>query len=186
MLRSASRALLPLAVCAGACLDPIDPGECSREPALWAELGTGTCAAGWSPLEDDDDLGLELVGPHGLPMYVMALRVGGLTPPDEGEPRWLTEIQVEAFVGGGLGWTLVAGYYGRPRFDDLGGGIWELLGIRVTADAYPDELYGRELRVTALVGGDDDGCRVEAVGRYGSVWAPASPGTSGPNDECRR
>ncbi len=93
-------ALATLVLASAGCIQRM--GEEVEEPRV--RWGTGTLATGFSPLEEGDEVGLEL-GPEGLHMYVLALRARGLSlgrcPPDGYGPTlnlWAEVLVDERFL----------------------------------------------------------------------------------------
>jgi hypothetical protein len=115
------------------------------------ELGAGTKLAGWCPIVDHTDMQLEL-GPSGLYMYTLALKVENMAPGLPGrigcrhDPLVQTAIFFGAEQVGGSGAGMHAGLTSLPSYD-------ELAGIFTPFSSFDkiEHYIGEEVRLTASI-----------------------------------
>ncbi len=133
--------LLAVPACAG-------DGACPAESAAHGEIGLGDLATGFSPMSDGAEVPIVL-GPQGLNMIEICVRVVGLAPSEDGS----YPVSVGVYHGG----EVVAGAIGtlEPVLAD-DAGTADFLGLRVVftlAEVRP--LDGQPAEVQATV---TDGC----------------------------
>jgi hypothetical protein len=137
---------LPLA-CAPA--DDVEPSPCRNPAPAFAELGTGNLVAGFVPVAEGDAMVVEL-GPQGLHMVVLSVRLEGFEMPTAGAQPTRVRVAIRQdgqFLGGtdeDLPPAVVAG-------EDV-----EFLGVRATMTVEEVEPYIDEIaEISATI---RDGC----------------------------
>jgi len=89
------------AVCACVPAPDIEPSACKNPKPALAELGTGDLNTGFKPLADGDDA-LVTLGPQGLHMILVSVKLTGFEAPAAGSGRsqlWLSVRNQDTFLG---------------------------------------------------------------------------------------
>lgn len=154
--------LLALALLGGGACVPgqdVEPWLCENPDPAFAELGAGDLETGFQELDDGSDIGIVL-GPQGLHMIVVSVRLEGFEMPTVGGGA--TPIQVAIRTGD----TLVGGAVEElaPSTEDPAMDRVEFLGLRAIfsvadiialgdvlaeVDASIQDGCGREIRTSA-------------------------------------
>ncbi len=141
-------ALMALSTAACVPAEDIEPMVCENVQAASPDFGIGNMETGFTAIDDGQDIHIVL-GPQGLHMIVVSVRLNGFEMPSVGSDR--SRVSVAIRHDG----QLVGGTYARLAPSRIEGQDVEFLGLRAV---FTHEVKPLDGRIASVAIGVTDGC----------------------------